>query len=689
MTDFLPKLYWRAVRGGLPRASRDPYLGVRLKMKLNPGRSDYNYSIYLYLVVFVFSILFMSSNIAAAQDDCLECHGDEELMGADEKGYEYSLYIDKNAFENSVHGDLDCQSCHDGILELPHDEQLPDVECGTCHEQEKEDYQWHGHLKAADCLDAPCCSDCHGTHNILRSDNKLSKTNPINLPRTCARCHEDIDLVEKYEILMKHPVEMFENSIHSQASLGGIYFAATCNDCHSTEGTAHKILSPGFSESAINHFNIPKTCGKCHKNIEKDYWEGIHGKLVIRGVTDSPVCTGCHGEHGILSPRDPLSAVSPTRLAEATCSPCHESARLNEKYGISTGRLRTWVDSYHGLKSKAGDITVANCASCHGAHRILPSSDSTSSVYQDNLRTTCGRCHPGISEALANTPIHGDPGLGGTPIAGVVRKIYILLIFVIIGGMVLHWLIDLRKELKNVMDKKQVRRMTFNEVWQHAFLTVTFIALVITGFSLRFSEAWWVKLLFGREGGFPLRGIIHRVSAVLFILTAIWHLFYLYTKRGRRFLKDMLPVKLDFKHLNQLVSHNLGFKGNRPRFGRFSYIEKAEYWALVWGTVIMIITGIFLWFDNYAVKLFPKGVLDVMLVIHYYEAWLATLAVLIWHLYAVIFNPSAYPMNPAWLTGKMPVDLQKHEHPEDKTAIEDSESKDAKIKQPNKSHLLK
>ncbi|UCC80683.1 MAG: cytochrome b/b6 domain-containing protein, partial [Candidatus Zixiibacteriota bacterium] len=325
--------------------------------------------------------------------------------------------------------------------------------------------------------------------------------------------------------------------------------------------------------------------------------------------------------------------------------------------------------------------------SCHGAHRILPSSDPTSSVHKNNLQTTCGHCHPGISEAVAKTPIHGDPGLGGTPVAGIVRHIYIIIIFVVIGGMVLHWLIDLRKELKNVMEKNQVRRMNLNEVWQHAFLTVTFIVLVITGFSLRFSDAWWVKLLFAHEGGFPLRGIIHRVAAVLFIITALWHLFYLNSRRGRQFVKDMLPAKTDIDHLKLLVTYNLGIGKTKPMFGRFSYIEKAEYWALVWGTIIMVITGFFLWFDNYAVRLFPKGVLDVMLVIHYYEAWLATLAILIWHLYAVIFNPSSYPMNPSWLTGKMPVEMYRHEHPGDVSAFNDPES--IVKKEPEKSRQYK
>jgi formate dehydrogenase gamma subunit len=629
------------------------------------GRNNYHRIAFLLFILVISGAILVPAQISLAAEECLECHGDDSLTGVDDLGVEYSLYLDSMVYSESVHGELECTMCHDGIEELPHDERLPKVSCENCHEEETEIYQWHGHLKVGESDDMPTCADCHGKHNIAESSDKRSNVNPINLPRTCARCHEDIDLVKKHEILMTHSVELFKSSIHGKASLGGIYLAATCNDCHSTDGSAHRILAPGLPESAINHFNIPRTCGRCHRSIENDYWEGIHGKLTLRGVTDSPVCTSCHGEHGILSPADPRSAVSPVRVAEATCAPCHESAKLNEKYGVATGRLRTWVDSYHGLKSKAGDKTVANCASCHGAHRILPSSDPTSSIYADNLKSTCGHCHPQITTEVANIPIHGAPGVSHTPVAALVQKIYIVVIIVVIGGMILHWLIDLRKQIKDVSKKEQIQRMNFNELWQHVFLALTFTVLVITGFSLRFSEAWWVKLLFGWEGGFPLRGIIHRFAAVLFILTAIWHLFYLWSRRGRLFLKDMMPEVIDFKQLGQMVSYNLGLKKSRPRFGRFSYVEKTEYWALVWGTIIMIITGFFLWFDNYAIRLFPKGFLDVMLVIHYYEAWLATLAIFIWHMYSTVFSPGVYPMNPSWYTGHMPKEMYIHEHPED------------------------
>ena len=126
----------------------------------------------------------------------------------------------------------------------------------------------------------------------------------------------------------------------------------------------------------------------------------------------------------------------------------------------------------------------------------------------------------------------------------------------------------------------------------------------------------------------------------------------------------MLPRFYDFRDFVQRILFNLGLSKKTPRFKRFSYIEKAEYWALIWGTVVMIITGFLLWFDNYFVQFLPKGVLDVALVIHYYEAILASLAVAIWHFYSTIFSPQVYPMNPSWLTGKMPKDMFEHEHPE-------------------------
>jgi cytochrome b subunit of formate dehydrogenase len=153
------------------------------------------------------------------------------------------------------------------------------------------------------------------------------------------------------------------------------------------------------------------------------------------------------------------------------------------------------------------------------------------------------------------------------------------------------------------------------------------------------------------------------------ILAGVWHLGYLATGRGRGFLRDMLPRYHDVKEALQNVGYLLGLRAERPAFDRFSYIEKAEYWAVVWGTVIMGVTGFALWYETTALQFVPLWVLDLATLVHYYEAWLASLAILVWHFYSVIFNPDVYPMNWTWLTGRISEDLLEHEHPRERARL--------------------
>jgi cytochrome b subunit of formate dehydrogenase len=125
----------------------------------------------------------------------------------------------------------------------------------------------------------------------------------------------------------------------------------------------------------------------------------------------------------------------------------------------------------------------------------------------------------------------------------------------------------------------------------------------------------------------------------------------------------MLPRYEDVKEAVLNVLYLAGVRAEGPRFDRFSYIEKVEYWALIWGSAVMITTGLMLWFENLTLRFFPLWAVDLLTLIHYYEAWLATLAILIWHFYFVIFNPDVYPMNWSWITGKISEDMLRREHP--------------------------
>ncbi|MBP2672395.1 MAG: Formate dehydrogenase-like protein cytochrome b subunit, partial [candidate division NC10 bacterium] len=151
--------------------------------------------------------------------------------------------------------------------------------------------------------------------------------------------------------------------------------------------------------------------------------------------------------------------------------------------------------------------------------------------------------------------------------------------------------------------------------------------------------------------------------AVGMILACLWHLAYLPTRRGRTLVADMLPRPEDAKEAWQNALYLLGLRSEAPRFGRFSYIEKAEYWSLIWGSMVMVVTGFALWFETDVMRFAPLWMLDVATMVHYYEAWLATLAIVVWHFYMVIFNPDVYPMNWTWLTGKISMAMLRHEHP--------------------------
>jgi cytochrome b subunit of formate dehydrogenase len=219
-------------------------------------------------------------------------------------------------------------------------------------------------------------------------------------------------------------------------------------------------------------------------------------------------------------------------------------------------------------------------------------------------------------------------------------------------------------------------RMTTNQRWQHLILLSSFIILVITGFALKFPDSWFAEVL---GMGEHLRSIVHRVAGVILIGAGIYHIFYLAACReGRRLIRELAPGPKDAFDAWGTMRYYLGLSRKRPKFGRFSYAEKAEYWALVWGTALMGLTGIMMWAKVWVGNLLARWWVDIATAIHFYEAILATLAILVWHFYQVFFDPDVYPMNGAWWDGKMPVEHYRHEHELDIDALAASEGESAK-----------
>ena len=620
----------------------------------------------LLCLFFSFAISAFAANKAAPKptsEDCLACHGDS-TMTTEVNGKQVSLSVNADGFKNSIHGTMfTCVDCHSDVKTSPHETTPAKVSCAQCHADQQAAYDRSYHAKAikAGDVQAATCVNCHGSpHELLPASDPKSRVNHANIPATCGACHG-----QKFVMAASgHSAQVFvsyEESVHGKAVAAGSEKAAVCTDCHGS----HEIRAASDPKSPIFKFNVPATCAKCHNNVEEQFAQSIHGQAIAHGNWQAPVCTDCHGIHSIKAHLDANSSVSAANLSQVTCARCHEGVRLSQEFGVEGRRSTTYLASYHGLASKLGSQVVANCASCHGVHNILPSSDSRSTINRANLVTTCGRCHPGVTEKFVVGKVHVDAPLSadvGSVAVCWIRKLYLGMIFAVIGAMLLHNLVIWRRKalLRRKEEHRLVERMTRHQRWQHVILFVSFITLVITGFALKFPDSWFATLL---GMGERVRGVTHRVAGVILIAVGIYHIVYAaVTHDGRRLVKDFLPAPKDASDVWGTLLYYLGLRSEKPEFRRFNYAEKAEYWALVWGLIVMASTGLMLWAKMSVGRYLARWWLDVATAIHLYEAILATLAIVVWHFYQVFFDPDVYPMNWAWWDGKMSFEHYREEH---------------------------
>ena len=624
-----------------------------------------------------------------ANADCLACHGDKDFATTSPGGQPKSLFVDLRLFTASIHGGNRCTSCHSDIIQVPHPDGFhpKPVSCSQCHRVETGIYLMsdHGLAVHKGVAEAASCKDCHGaTHSLLNSRDPASPVYRGNLTKTCARCHANTVEMQKFHLRQDNPIGSYEKSVHGIALLEKHELnAAVCTDCHGSHDL-HKSTNPN---SKLYWQHVPATCGKCHENVERTYVHSIHGKAMAQGVRDAPVCTDCHGEHGISAVKLASSRVSPANIPE-TCAQCHAAKRIVTQYKLPPDVFSTYLQSFHGLALQGGNATVANCSSCHGVHDILPSSDPMSSVNPKDLPQTCGKCHPGIGTRLAAEffKVHAPPGrdVDKPWVVNLVAVVYIVLIVVTIGGMALFVLLDyVRKTKEHVRavkaDPHAEERLTPWLRRQHIVLTVLFVTLAYTGFVHKFPDAFFSWPFQVMPNGNAVRALSHRVAGWAFIAFFALHLGALVgTRAGRGYCRALWFGWTDVKDTWAELAHNLGLRVSRPPGRRWNYAEKAEYWALVWGSLVMAITGVMLVFTEVVIRLMPKVWHDVAQVIHFYEAVLATLAIVVWHAYWVVFDPGEYPMNPAWLIGTRPAH-GRHPDPEEPRAGGSEQRSDARF----------
>jgi cytochrome b subunit of formate dehydrogenase len=207
----------------------------------------------------------------------------------------------------------------------------------------------------------------------------------------------------------------------------------------------------------------------------------------------------------------------------------------------------------------------------------------------------------------------------------------------------------------------------------HVLVIVSFMGLVITGIPLHFSYAPWARTLVRFLGGFQVAAFLHRVSAIIifgYFLTHIGYVVYklvtkptLAERKAYLFGPDsMMPRRKDLEDLIQQFKWYVG-RAERPRFDRFSYMEKFDYWAVFWGVTIIGGSGLLLWAPEFFSRFLPGWAFNIATIVHGDEALLALGFIFTIHFFNVHLRPEKFPIDLVIFTGRATETYMKEEHP--------------------------
>jgi cytochrome b subunit of formate dehydrogenase len=572
---------------------------------------------------------------------CLSCHdgkkGKLEVPGSDGEGRALQAVM-PDQFGQSVHANMRCVACHSDIRD--------NAETANAHAKDPA-------LKLAKV-------DCAGCHQQLWEDAKKAGT---------AQTKPRLELVVKN-------IEAYKASFHARPNADDKTKPnASCDNCHDT----HSFNVPAKNTPQYDQWRlgIANNCGTCHEDQLDDYSGSIHGKEVLeKKNVKAAVCTDCHSTHAITS-----SSVDPFKLAVTDqCGSCHEA------------NLKTYMGTYHGQISTLGYAYTAKCYDCHGSHKILKADDPKSMVHINNRLKTCQSCHSGKQE-LALAPAgfatyqpHGHAGdFDKYPQIWVSWQIMLQLLVGTFAFFWLHTLLWFYREFKerrekagqphikmdNIPEKykgKHVRR--FSPIWRLAHITfaLSLMVLTLTGIPLFYPSSPWAVPLMTALGGPHTAGIIHRTSAVFFAGVFFWHLFYIAWRIAKNWSTfkffgpdSLVPNLQDGKDMLAMFKWFFGM-GPRPKFDRWTYWEKFDYWAPFWGMTIIGVSGLIMWLPNVFGAFLPGWVFNVAAIFHAEEAFLEVVFLFTVHFFNNHFRPDKFPVEVVMFTGTFSLEEFKHEH---------------------------
>ena len=599
--------------------------------------------------------------------DCQRCHGGEPMKVTAKAKGNALLAVDPAELARSRHARVACVQCHTGGApnpERPCVTMKQKVDCSICHAEAVSQFKesTHGKLLAQGSPDAPSCRECHSPHGTLGRNDSSSPTFSRNVPALCANCHRTGSKAAlRYQGKQDHIVENYKDSIHGKGLLqSGLTVTADCVDCH----TAHHVLPAKDPRSSVNRVKIAATCSQCHRGIFEQFVGSIHSPQMNKSGKQLPECVDCHSAHSIQ--RTDLSNFRLHIMDQ--CGNCHRE--IADRY----------FDTFHGKVSTLGYLKTAKCYDCHGAHDILPVSNPKSHLSHDNIVGTCAKCHPGSHRQFAGYLTHAthhDPD----------KYPFLFYTFwgmtsLLVGTMVVSgthtalWLrrsFAFRQEVKaaHVPGEPYVRRFRTFDRNLHLMVVSSFLGLALTGMALKFSYAPWAKVLARLLGGFESAGVIHRICAVVTFAYFGLHLFDLARKRKaggkswREFLFGPDSMMFNARDWHEFVASMKWFahRGERPAYGRWTYWEKFDYFAVFWGVAVIGGTGLVLWYPELFTRVLPGWFVNVATTIHSDEALLAVSFIFVVHFFNTHFRPEKFPMDTVIFTTGVPLEEFKKDRP--------------------------
>jgi cytochrome b subunit of formate dehydrogenase len=607
-----------------------------------------------------------------ANQDCLSCHGDEDLT-MERGGETISLYVDGPSMAGFAHGDKACAQCHTGVtasLTRACETITTAVDCSVCHAEMSAQYRssTHGQLSAKGDPDAPVCLDCHAKHATQKRTVPSSPTFARNVPELCAGCHRNGERAAlRIHGKTDNIVQAYDESIHGKGLVeSGLVVTATCTNCH----TSHGELPPSDPESSVHPDNVADTCGACHHGIEETFRTSIHWPGNTDTDRELPTCEDCHTSHTI----GRVDKADFRMSMMEQCGRCHET------------EAETFFDTFHGKASRLGLAGSAKCHDCHGTHDILPTSNTASTLSRERVVETCGNCHAGSHRRFAGYLTHAThhdqdkyPWLFWS-FWGMTALLVGTLSFAMLHT--LAWLVRLwlsrdewreHRERTKGEGQKIYRRFDRYQRTLHISMMISFFTLSLTGMALKFSFMSWAQWAAWLLGGFETTGILHRLGAVaLFIVffVHLWRVARLRKQRKQTWIQLMtgpdtiLPSPRDIKDVIGSIRWFFGI-GPRPRYGRYTYWEKFDYFAVFWGVFIIGSTGLLLWFPEFFTHLVPGWFVNVATVIHSDEALLAVAFIFTVHFFNTHFRPDRFPMDPVIFTGRMTLAELQYDKPDE------------------------